>query len=367
MQTIFIEENINHEQVENLCKFIEYQPCKSLEFRRCKILDSDFDELMKSLSKNGESIVSLIFNIQMIKEKKRFKRFTQMLSHCSNLINLRVHGNDIDDDMFTQLFLSLHENCYQLSLLDIGDNKLTNKSMSNICSLIVPDENKTGLEELILSANRLITNAGWTELFFSIAFSSRIRRLAFDYNIFDNSTAAMLSMLIASSRTLTYLDLECCSLTEFAGKLFLALFTKYPVTLEEICLDQNPLMLNSTCTLINECLGLKSRSNSISSHQPLSYYLPIDDDASVIASKISEKNSPVKLRRKKRKPDTNRSSKVVVKEETKPFTLNEIKVPEKRVEIRNKENKEQEYIEELLPIEPQAYGTVGRLPYWQRL
>jgi len=55
-----------------------------------------------------------------------------------------------------------------------------------------------GLEELILSANRLITNAGWTELFFSISFNSRIRRLALDYNAFDGTTAGMLSMVIAS-------------------------------------------------------------------------------------------------------------------------------------------------------------------------
>jgi hypothetical protein len=49
----------------------------------------DFDELMKCLSSNGKSMISLIFNIQMINEQKRFIKFYQMLSHCSNLINLR--------------------------------------------------------------------------------------------------------------------------------------------------------------------------------------------------------------------------------------------------------------------------------------
>ncbi|CAF2571067.1 unnamed protein product [Rotaria sp. Silwood2] len=368
MQTIFIEENINHQQIINICKLIDSSTCKSLEFRRCTILDSDFDELMKNLSQNGKSMVSLIFNIQMISENKRFKKFVQMLSNCSNLINLRVHGNDINDDMFSQLYSILHENCPKLTLLDVGDNKLTNKSIANICSLIIPDENKIGLEELILSANRLITNAGWTELFFSIAFSCRIRRLALDYNIFDNTIAAMLSMLIASSRTLTYLDLECCNLTEFAGQLLLSLFTKYPIKLEEIYLDKNPSILDSTHTLINECLSLKSRENSISSQQPLCYRLPINDDSSSTSSTKGEKVPPLKLKKKKKKkkPNLHESPKTVIKEETKPFAFNQIKQPEKQVEIKKKEH-EQEDIEELLPVEIQPYGTVGRMLYWHRV
>ncbi|CAF3547118.1 unnamed protein product [Rotaria sordida] len=366
MQTIFVEENIKHEHIINICKLIDSNTCKSLEFRRCTITDSDFDELMKSLSKNGESMVSLIFNIQMINEKTRFKKFVQMLSNCSNLINLRVHGNDIDDDMFSKLYSILHENCSKLTLLDVGDNKLTNKSIANICSLIIPDENKTGLEELILSANRLITNAGWTELFFSIAFSSRIRRLAFDYNIFDNTILAMLTMLIASSRTLTYLDLECCNLTEFAGQLLLSLFTKYPVKLEEIYLDKNPSILDSTRRLINECLSLKSRQNSISSQQPLSYHLSVNDDSTSTNSTINEKISPIKLKKKKKKSNLNEPPKSSIKEETKPFRVNQIKQPEKSIEIKKKEQ-EQEDIEELLPVEIQPYGTVGRMLYWHRV
>ncbi|CAF0820545.1 unnamed protein product [Rotaria sp. Silwood1] len=365
MQTVFIEENINHQQIINVCQLIDSNTCKSLEFRRCTISDSDFDELMKSLTKNGKSMISLIFNIQMINENKRFKKFIQMLSNCSNLINLRVHGNDINDDMFSQLYSILHEDCPKLTSLDIGDNKLTNKSIPNICSLIIPDKNKTGLEELILSANRLITNAGWTELLYSLAFSSRIRRLALDYNMFDNTIAAMFSMLIASSRTLTYLDLECCNLTEFAGQLLLSLFTKYPIQLEEIYLEKNPSILDSTRTLINECLSFKSRQNSISSQQPLSYHLPINDDSTSINSTISEKVPPLRLKKKKKKSNLHESSKTFIKEETKPFNFNPIKQPDKSIETKIK--KEQEDIEELLPVDIQPYGTVGRMLYWHRI
>jgi hypothetical protein len=46
--------------------------------------------------------------------------------------------------MFTQLFSIIHENCPKLTLLDIGDNQLTNKSITNLCSLIVPDAKRIG-------------------------------------------------------------------------------------------------------------------------------------------------------------------------------------------------------------------------------
>jgi hypothetical protein len=47
--------------------------------------------------------------------------------------------------MFAQLCSVLHENCPRLTLLDIGDNYLTNKSIVNLCTLIVPDTKRKGL------------------------------------------------------------------------------------------------------------------------------------------------------------------------------------------------------------------------------
>lgn len=46
--------------------------------------------------------------------------------------------------MFTQLSLILQDNCPKLTLLDIGDNKLTNKSIVNLCPLVIPDEKRIG-------------------------------------------------------------------------------------------------------------------------------------------------------------------------------------------------------------------------------
>ena len=54
-----------------------------------RVVFRGFDELMKSLNQNGKSIISLIFNIQMINEENRLKKFSQMLAKCPNLVNLR--------------------------------------------------------------------------------------------------------------------------------------------------------------------------------------------------------------------------------------------------------------------------------------
>jgi hypothetical protein len=171
---------------------------------------------------------------------------------------------------------------------------------------------------------------------------------------------------IFASRTLKYLDLECCNLTEYAGQLLLTLFTKYPVKLEEIYLDKNSI-LDSTRTLINECLGLKSRQNSISSDQPLSYRLPInDEDSDSTTSTTRETIQPVKLKKKKKKSSLKAAPEILIKEATKSVGFNQIKNPEKPIEIKKKEVTEEE-IEELLPVEIGPYGTVGRMYHWHRV
>lgn len=78
---------------------------------------------------------------------------------------------------------------WEKNRLRVAENKHWDRIDCRYCS---------GLEELILSANQAITHAGWTELFFSISFNSRLRRMAVDYNILDNTTVAMLSMIVAS-------------------------------------------------------------------------------------------------------------------------------------------------------------------------
>ena len=154
-------------------------------------------------------------------------------------------------------------------------------------------------------------------------------------------------------------------MTEYAGQLFLTLFTKYPVKLDEICLNKNPSILDSTHTLISECLSLKSRRNSSSSEQPMSYRLPLDDDSVSTTSTISEKIEPVKLKKKKKKIILKESPKIVTKEETKFVSFNQIKNPEKPIEIKRKD--EEEEIEELLPVEIEHYGTVGQRLHWHRM
>lgn len=158
-------------------------------------------------------------------------------------------------------------------------------------------------------------------------------------------------------------------MTEFAAQLFLTLLTKYPVSLEEINLEKNLSILESTRILINECLNLRSRRNSISSEQQFSHRLPIDDDTRNIHSREVEKVPPLKLKTRTRKKKTtfNESSGVLLKEETKPFNVDLIRKPEKPVVIGKQIQNDEDEIEELEPIDIEPYGTIGRPLYWRRI
>ena len=159
--------------------------------------------------------------------------------------------------------------------------------------------------------------------------------------------------------------MECCNLSEYVGQLFLTLLTKYPVKLEEIYLEKNSAMLDSTRQLISECLSLKSRRNSDSSEQHvLVDRLSLHDNASTTTDEtISERIEPTKLKKKKKKQQQSTvqpPTKIInTKEEMKSVTFIPIK-------HRQEENREEE-IEELHPVEIEPYGTVGRLVYWNRV
>ena len=137
--------------------------------------------------------------------------------------------------------------------------------------------------------------------------------------------------------------------------------------LEEICLDQNPAILGSTRTLINECFSLKSRQNSISNPRPVSFRLPITDDLANTNSTISETISPLKLKKKKKKGNLSEPPDIIIKEETKPVSFTDVKQREKSAEIKKKEMEEEKEIEELLPVETEPYGIAGRTLYWRRI
>lgn len=169
--------------------------------------------------------------------------------------------------------------------------------------------------------------------------------------------------VLSSSRTLIYLDLECCNLNEYVGQLFLILLTKYPVKLEEICLEKNPAMLENTRQLISECLSLKSRRNSVSSEQLLTDRLSVrDNDGTSTDETINERIEPVKLKKKKKKNPVKEPVKIVAtREEIKSVGFIPIKNPAEA----NRGIEEE--IEELLPVEIQPYGTVGPTLYWNRI
>lgn len=68
------------------------------------------------------------------------------------------------------------------------------------------------------------------------------------------------------------------------------------------------------------------------------------------------------MKKKKKKKNLKQSPIINTKEEIKSVHFNQIKKP---IEIKKQD--EEEEIEELLPIEIEPYGTVGRTLYWNRV
>lgn len=165
------------------------------------------------------------------------------------------------------------------------------------------------------------------------------------------------------------MDLESCELSQYAGQLFLSLFTKYPVKLEELYLEKNPAVADTTRTSIRECLGLKSRSSS--KERPSPRYRPsARDDASSADSAIDEQPRPVRPKTKKKKSSLRGSSRSAVREEPKSVGFSEARKPPKPVEakvVKKREEHDDEEIEELHPIEIPPYGTAGQLLHWYRV
>ncbi|CAF1343287.1 unnamed protein product, partial [Didymodactylos carnosus] len=358
----------------------------------------NFDELMLALSKNG-SLCSLNLSIKMLDEEERLVKLNRSLTNAHNLVCLQIHGNNIQDKQFIELCSVLQKNCLKLKILDIGDNCLTNKSIGSLCPLLLTDQQSSGLEELYISSNRSITSAGWTELLFAselnitkkweinfralclVSYNSYLKRLSMDYNHIDNVTLSMLAIVISSSRTLTYVDLECCNLTEYAGQLLLSLLTRYPVELNELVLEKNPLITEKTLTLINDCLELKTKNKSanrrLSTVSSSSIVQNKEHDRQMMNESVKTKNKNIRFEQSqvsktsdsnkqeipKKNPQTVTSPrKQTTKKELQPPAL----IRQRQQQIDQKEVEIQE--EELLPVEIDSFGG-NNLPmfYWTRM
>ena len=166
---------------------------------------------------------------------------------------------------------------------------------------------------------------------------------------------------VSDSRTLTQLDLECCNLTEYTGQLFLMLFTKYPVHLEEICLEKNPLISDATRSLIKDCLELKSRRNSTSMERVGTSRSPIRNDPMTRNSSRKENVQTDRVMAMVYQPSPKKPSMRFRGDRTNYDRSDPVRTSKKSVEIR--EHDEEPDVEELLPIDIDPYGTVGPRPY----
>lgn len=139
------------------------------------------------------------------------------------------------------------------------------------------------------------------------------------------------------------------------------------MALEDICLEKNPDLSESTRKLIQECLNLKSRRNSTSSDASRSFHVPITEAlkssrSSVASDDVAPVTSPKKiikheqLRKAKipSAPDSVRSVGFKEKSRSDIMTTTEARTfpPEDDIEI-----------EEMMPIENTPIGSF-RYPHY---
>jgi hypothetical protein len=146
------------------------------------------------------------------------------------------------------------------------------------------------------------------------------------------------------------------------------------VKLEELCLSKNPSLSDVTRTLIDQCLGLKSRRNSTSIGQPITYRVSSTDQKVEVKRTPKDAVQPVKIRNKDRTvTNTNhskRSSSVRIRRQSQTIGFDQKKIIDKPVQVndRHAQNRVDDIdIEELLPIAVEPKGIITPRPYWQRI
>lgn len=89
----------------------------------------------------------------------------------------------------------------------------------NYPSLLILIFHFLGLQDLTLSGNAGVTAHGWSKFFIALAAGSELQTLHIDYNNIMDYGTGCLAVALAASKTLKFVDLESCGLTELGGQV----------------------------------------------------------------------------------------------------------------------------------------------------
>ncbi|XP_077993469.1 leucine-rich repeat-containing protein 73-like [Glandiceps talaboti] len=248
-------ESLSSREVSDICESLENHSMRLLSLRGCKISEKDFKRIAAAVGL-CTSILQLNFNLGVITCVARVKLLTEALNKNRSLQALFLHGNHFGDDGLEILSkgLSMHPS---LVSLDVGDCCLGDKGIRMISNLLPDDGAKSGLKELILSANPDITTNGWAHFAIAMAASSTIRILHVDYNHIGDYGAGLFAVAIASSKDLEVMDLEATGITEQGGKVLLDLVKNYPTPLRQLNIREN-YVSRKVGNKINQLLGFEN-------------------------------------------------------------------------------------------------------------
>lgn len=141
----------------------------------------------------------------------------------------------------------------KLQSLDLGDCRLSDEGVRQLCTLLPPGGNNLDLAELTLSANGKVTPHGWAHLAIAMAAGSSLRCLYLDYNTVGDFGASAFAVALASCQSLERIDFEGSGITEYGATLFFDVVANYPMKLQELVLSENDIS-KDLLGQINDCL-----------------------------------------------------------------------------------------------------------------
>ena len=179
-----------------------------------------------------------------------------------------LHSSNLKDEGLKLLYYSLINNS-NFKSLDIGDCKLTDKSVEFIREIIHRREHDHGLNELIISSNPKITLTGWSQILISVSSASDLEHFYLDFNNLDDSCGYLIAAMLSANHMLKTLDLEHTGLTSKTASLLLYMFRNYQLTIKSLNLinnniDEHLLKEIQTFTENINCTNILLKENNVS-------------------------------------------------------------------------------------------------------
>ncbi|XP_061601372.1 leucine-rich repeat-containing protein 73 isoform X3 [Cololabis saira] len=193
-------------EVQDIVESLKEDGVRLLSVRGCQLSDRDFGRVCRGVAES-HSLAQLNLNLGVVSGIGRTRQLADALRNNRSLQTLFLHGSPLLDAGLVALNAALATHP-ALVCLDLGDCMLGDEALALICGMLPPDGAKSG-----------------------------------------DPIAGMLSVAVASSRTLEVLDLEGTGLTNQSAQglwlqVFLDMVQNFPTSLRVLVLVENQISLD---------------------------------------------------------------------------------------------------------------------------